>query len=406
MRVVFVSDTFHHHQKPLSDEMFKLTNGEYIFYTTGQMREERKRMGWIDRDKPSYVVEVNFDDPIQIENVKKKIADADIAITGSAPLSLFSLRNKLKKITFRYSERLYKTKSRYLKSPIHTLRALWMKNDYMLCSSAYTAGDYSVTGCYIGKCFKWGYFTELRTYPSIESLFKKKGNDNVVRIIWVSRFIPLKHPEIPLMLAEKLKKDGVSFFLHMIGIGPMRDLYRKKLESCGLSDYVMIEGPMSPNEVRDCMEQSDIFLFTSDRREGWGAVLNEAMNSGCAVVANRKIGSVPYLVEDGKNGETYEDGDIEDAYNKLYRLVKDEKYRRLLGLSAYETISQKWNANKAAINLLNLYTSLNEGKSSPVEEGPCSIALPMMVSTSRSFNEHKYSLKESLNYLFKDLFQG
>ena len=36
------------------------------------------------------------------------------------------------------------------------------------------------------------------------------------------------------------------------------------------------------------MEKADIFLFTSDRREGWGAVANEAMNSACALVVSGK----------------------------------------------------------------------------------------------------------------------
>jgi glycosyltransferase involved in cell wall biosynthesis len=45
-----------------------------------------------------------------------------------------------------------------------------------------------------------------------------------------------------------------------------------------------------------------VFIFTSDRNEGWGAVLNEAMGSGCAVVAADLIGSVPYLIEHKKMG--------------------------------------------------------------------------------------------------------
>ena len=75
----------------------------------------------------------------------------------------------------------------------------------------------------------------------------------------------------------------------------------KKLEDC-----VHMLGAMSPDEVRKHMEQANIFLFTSDRNEGWGAVLNEAMNSGCAVVASHAIGSVPYLIKNGNNGYIYE----------------------------------------------------------------------------------------------------
>ena len=57
------------------------------------------------------------------------------------------------------------------------------------------------------------------------------------------------------------------------------------------------------------MEKTGIFLFTSDRQEGWGAVLNEAMNSGCAVVASHLIGAVPFLKKKKKNGLVYSSGD-------------------------------------------------------------------------------------------------
>lgn len=42
-----------------------------------------------------------------------------------------------------------------------------------------------------------------------------------------------------------------------------------------------------------------------------GAVVSEAMNSGCCVVANRQIGAVPFLIEDGVNGKSYPDGSYE-----------------------------------------------------------------------------------------------
>ncbi len=48
-------------------------------------------------------------------------------------------------------------------------------------------------------------------------------------------------------------------------------------------------GAMSPDKVRAYMERADVFLFTSDFNEGWGAVLNESMNSGCAVVASHAM---------------------------------------------------------------------------------------------------------------------
>lgn len=57
-------------------------------------------------------------------------------------------------------------------------------------------------------------------------------------------------------------------------------------------------------KVREHMEDADIFLFTSDYNGGRGAVLNESMNSGCMVAASHAIGSVPFLLEDGKRGSS------------------------------------------------------------------------------------------------------
>ena len=88
------------------------------------------------------------------------------------------------------------------------------------------------------------------------------------------------------------------------------------IRSKGVEDCVEMLGAMSPDEVRAYMERADVFLFTSDFNEGWGAVLNESMNSGCAVVASHAIGSVPFLIKDGVNGLIYENGNQKHFENR------------------------------------------------------------------------------------------
>ena len=51
--------------------------------------------------------------------------------------------------------------------------------------------------------------------------------------------------------------------------------------------------------------------MTSNQEEGWGVVVNEAMNSGCVVIGSNLAGSVPYLIENGKNGLIYNCGDLQ-----------------------------------------------------------------------------------------------
>ena len=46
MRIVFVSNYINHHQIPLSEELYRLTEGKYTFVQTEPMEEERIKMGW------------------------------------------------------------------------------------------------------------------------------------------------------------------------------------------------------------------------------------------------------------------------------------------------------------------------------------------------------------------------
>lgn len=142
----------------------------------------------------------------------------------------------------------------------------------------------------------------------------------------------------------------------------------------GLSSSVHVLGPMPPEQVRAHMERSQIYLFTSDRGEGWGAVLNESMNSCCLVFANREIGSVPYMIEDGVNGFLYPCGDEDALYRRLSSVLADPDSYRSVALAANEAVQQHWNAEVAADRLLALAAALSRGEDTPFASGLCSRA--------------------------------
>ena len=162
--------------------------------------------------------------------------------------------------------------------------------------------------------------------------------------------------------------------MSIIGNGEMEPQLRTMIESKGLSDCVEMLGAMPPEKVREYMEKADIFLFTSDFNEGWGAVLNESMNSGCAVVASHAIGSVPFLIKDGANGLIYRNGDQQDFEQKVLKLLKHPELRTEIGKKAYQTLEKTWNAETAANRFLQLCDGLDKGEPAYFEEGPCSCA--------------------------------
>ena len=190
--------------------------------------------------------------------------------------------------------------------------------------------------------------------------------------MWTARFLKLKHPEAPLYVAKRLKDEGYAFILNIIGSGALEGKIKKFIAKNGLENNVRLLGTMSPEEVRENMEKSEIFLFTSDRNEGWGAVLNESMNSACAVVASNAIGSVPYLIKDGENGLIYKNGNLKDLYKKVKFLIDNREIREKMGVNAYKTLTETRNADVASERLLKLIENIQEGKGTPFSDGPCS----------------------------------
>lgn len=376
MKIVFASNYFNHHQKPFCDAMYNLIGDGYHFIETEPMEQERRDMGWGGEVKPAYVKQ-SYTDESTKALCQQLINDADVVMYGSAPYSLVEPRLRAGKLTFKYAERIYKTGCPFHKLPWHfyrnTIRYRRYKNLYLLCASAYASADFSRTFTFLNKAYKWGYLTEVKRYEDLDGVIAGKRPNS---ILWVARMIGLKHPEQALEIAKRLKAEGYDFNLRMIGNGELESTMAQQILDNNLSDHVEMLGAMKPDEVRRYMEDSQIFLFTSDKNEGWGAVLNESMNSACAVVASHAIGSVPFLVKDGENGLIYKDGDMDDLYEKVKSLLDHAEERKRLAKQAYATMAEEWNPENAARKLLQLFKEILNGNARPFPfaEGVCSKA--------------------------------
>ena len=377
MKIIYLSNFFNHHQKPLADALYSKLGDNYGFIETwGGIPEEQRKLGYHPYDVP-YVKRYAEEKSL----IDRMISEADVVIFGEAPLSLIKTRIREGKLTIRDDESRYKNPNRYLKWPVYTYNSLYLNKGYLLCASAYAPMDYMLSGMNPRKCFRWGYFPEVKKLD-MDALMQEKGaaRRRGISILWVGRLIGLKHPEAAIYVAERLKKDGVQFELNIIGTGKLKNKLGKLIESKDLGDTVRLLGSMPLEEVREYMEKADIFLFTSDRCEGWGAVLNESMASGCAVIADSNIGAVPFLIHDGVNGLVYKSTNYEHLYEKVLSLVNNPTMIRSLGRKAYLSMVESWNAENAANNLILLCDALLRGEDTPVKDGPCSHA-PLLMRT-------------------------
>lgn len=377
MKVTFFSNFLNHHQTPFCDEMYKQLEGNFTFVSTEKIPESFLKNGYPDCTNYSY----NLNSYIDETKYKKALQlglDSDIVIIGSAPEIFIKERLLQNKHTFRYSERLLKQGEWRLLDPrvlfsllkYHTLYR--KRKVYMLCASAYTANDLNLVFAYPQKKYKWGYFTKVEELD-IEQVIAQKSADRI-ELLWTARFLEWKHPELAVKLAFELKKRGYHFHLNMIGVGIMFERIKKLITKLNVTECVSLLGSMPNAEVRNYMRKSNIFLFTSDRNEGWGAVLNEAMSCGCTVVASNTIGAVPYLIEHESNGLIFKSGILASLVEQTERLLKEKSLRDKISKNAYFTMYNEWSPRIAASRFIKLVNSIIEDKKNSFKEGPCSAA--------------------------------
>ena len=121
---------------------------------------------------------------------------------------------------------------------------------------------------------------------------------------------------------------------------------------------VEFKKPVSAAEALGFMHNLDIYVMPSDREEGWGAALLEAMNEGCAVVSNKSAGATLDVIEDGKSGFAFEDGDIKMLAERICALIEDATLRHEMGKAAWRRV-QEWSPRVGAERLVAVVNALS-----------------------------------------------
>ncbi len=380
--LTFFSNYFNHHQKALCDAFYSLLGEGFTFVETMPMESFRAGMGW-GEDTPSYVLRTYESDDNE-RRAKELARISDLVIMGTAPEYYIEPRLSEGRIIFRYSERPLKEGfikffiPRLTKKYLHLHVRNRKKNIHILAASAFTSADFKkMFDSYPGRCYKFAYFPKHLSYDTDE-LFAEKDRvakeAGAVTILWEGRMIRLKRADLLIKAAARLAAKGYDMRVKLIGDGEEKEKLIALSKKLGLEGKVSFEGFLSPDEARQRMARAQVYVMTSNFYEGWGSVIYEALNAGCAVVASHACGATPWLVKDDDTGLVFRSGSVDSLAGKLERLIKDEKLRRDLGMRAYEQMTSSWNPEVAAGRVIKLYEALDNGGDTPFDDGPCSKA--------------------------------
>ena len=380
MKLVFFSNYLNHHQVLVADELYKRLGNEYCFVATLPVNKTELKGGADYSSRPYCILASQSEESHQkaIELAK----DAEVCVFGASSQEYAVERSRQMNcgLSFEYGERWLKRGWLNLLSP--TLRHWWKnyflfyrhKPFYKLCCSGFVSQDDEKLRAYKNRHYKWGYFTLVDEDFEVEASSQDASTSEITPLMWCGRFLKLKHPELPVLMAAKLKEKGFNFQLDFYGTGSEENKTKNLVDSLGLNDVIKFYGALPNEEILRDMRKHRIFLFTSDKNEGWGAVANESMANGCVLVASDAIGSSPYLIEEGFNGFMFKSCDVESLTEKVEWLLTHPTELAQMKRNAYVHMRDVWSPRMAAEALLRLIDDLTNGRDTSIVEGPCSKA--------------------------------
>lgn len=183
----------------------------------------------------------------------------------------------------------------------------------------------------------------IRT-PGHKPLPKTTGT---LRLITVARLRREKGLDILLRAVAKLRAEGVSLRVEIVGDGSMRSELAKLRDSLGLSRWVKMTGALNAAEIEAKLRHADIFVLAS-RTEALSLALLEAMAHGLAIAATA-VGGIPEFIHHKHTGLLVPSESEEALAEAIGRLAADGDLRTRLGKSARQFLEATEHSESAAV---------------------------------------------------------
>ena len=272
-------------------------NFRYVY--AEEMDEERLRLGWGYQSLPDWCMKYDGDSTV--------LTEADVLYTGIRCLDLMEKRSKIGKITLYYSERWFKPIGYWsgrlrLLSPCYRIMAKHIvsllnedSNFFYLPIGPWAKKDMVSIGGNIRKMVEWGYFVDTSDTVSNKECVSTCADE--LSILWVGRMLKLKRVETIIKAVKLLSVDNrvenKRFALTLVGEGPDK----KRLQRLAANmENVRFMSSVSISEVRNLMRLNDVYVFSSNGMDGWGGVVNEALEEGMEVFGTYETGASATLL--------------------------------------------------------------------------------------------------------------
>ncbi len=371
MKLAYCTNIWNHHQGPVCTELAKLLGADDFKLLLHQPLDhmysiERINMGWNlnPPDEPWVLGPPKRCADVDYSEYVKIVMEADAIVFNSElpyiTWDMLRARHRKGKLNFRMGERIYRggrpwwypfSPKKWLGRMVSRYR-FESAGIHFLTMSHWCADDLHYLHACKERTWRWGYLTP------VSKAFIAKPKRDKVRIGWCGRMLFLKQVDFILkayaMMPDSIK---VKSEIHLVGNGEAEKSLKQLASDLGISDSVYFGPMVSQPEAKTFLENLDVFVFPSNAHEGWGATLLEAMDKGCAVIANTAAGATLDVIDDSINGFTFNDGDILTLSDKMAWLIEHKEGRNDMGFKAWSTI-QNWSPAEGAEHLVELIDNI------------------------------------------------
>ena len=187
---------------------------------------------------------------------------------------------------------------------LHRMR-FWLRDKkYAKCIQTVFAMGHEAVEYFQSLGMQWQVFPFCYcTHPLSITEEQPVSEDVLPRYLFCGSLSLRKDPSAivqALSIIDANKLGGVN----MIGDGLLRCSLESEIKKLNLENKVHILGMKPQTEIPMFMYHSDIFILPSVY-DGWGAVVNEALQAGCFVICSDAAGASDLLLQDDRLGKVF-----------------------------------------------------------------------------------------------------
>jgi glycosyltransferase involved in cell wall biosynthesis len=180
-------------------------------------------------------------------------------------------------------------------------------------------------------------------------------------VVSVGRLHWVKGYEYALQALHFLYKKAIPFRYLIVGDGPAEDAVRFAIWELNLTDVVEVYKNLPQKDVKEKLEEADVFLLTSVS-EGLSNTALEAMAMELPIVSSL-AGGMAEAITDGIEGFLVKTRSPEMMAEKLELLLNDASLRARMGKAARQRVLRQFRLERQSACFVEEYSKL-AGKSS------------------------------------------